>query len=87
MLKICPKSQEPYWLDLIPGVRIQFRPVTVAAILVAHTAAADMLRAGGEDAAIKAGLAFTCSLAHFGIAAWEGALGMKTATRSIRRRT
>lgn len=72
MLKIGLNPPEPYWLDPIPGVRVQFRPVTVAAILVARAAAADVLRAGGEDAAIKAGLAFTRSLAHFGIAAWEG---------------
>jgi hypothetical protein len=72
MLKINLNPPEPYWLDLIPGVRMQFRPATVAAILVARAAAADVLRTGGEDAAIKAGLAFTRSLAHFGVAAWEG---------------
>jgi hypothetical protein len=51
---------------------VQFRPITVAAILLARTAAADVLRAGGEDAMVKAGCAFTRSLAHSGIAAWEG---------------
>jgi hypothetical protein len=65
-------GREPFWLDIVPGVRAQFRPISVAAILLARTAAADVLRAGGEDAMVKAGVAFTSSLAHSGIAAWEG---------------
>jgi hypothetical protein len=71
MLKL-NTDRTPFWLDLVPGVRVQFRPITVAAILLARTTAADVLRAGGEDAMIKAGVAFTSSLAHSGIAAWEG---------------
>lgn len=65
-------DREPFWLDLVPGVRVQFRPISVAAILLARTAAADVLRAGGDDIMVKAGIAFTRSLAHSGIAAWEG---------------
>jgi hypothetical protein len=71
MLKL-NTDREPFWLGLVPGVRVQFRPITVAAILLARTAAADVLRAGGEDAMVKAGVAFTSSLAHSGIAAWSG---------------
>lgn len=71
MLKLA-FHREPFWLDMLPGVRVQFRPVSVAAILLARTAAADVLRAGGDDAMVKAGVAFTRSLAHSGIAAWEG---------------
>ena len=71
MLKLA-FDREPFWLDMLPGVRVQFRPVSVAAILLARTAAADVLRAGGDDAMVKAGVAFTRSLAHSGIAAWEG---------------
>ena len=71
MLKLA-FDREPFWLDLLPGVRVQFRPITVAAILLARTAAADVLRAGGDDAMVNAGCAFTRSLAHSGIAAWEG---------------
>jgi hypothetical protein len=71
MLKLAV-DREPFWLDLLPGVRVQFRPVSVAAILVARAAAAEVLKAGGDDAEVKAGLAFTRSLAHSGIAAWEG---------------
>lgn len=71
MLKLAV-DREPFWLDLLPGVRIQFRPVSVAAILCARATAAEVLRADGEDAEVKAGLAFTRSLAHSGIAAWQG---------------
>jgi hypothetical protein len=71
MLKLA-FDRAPFWLDMLPGVRVQFRPITVAAILMARTAAADVLRAGGEDAMVEAGVAFTRSLAHSGIAAWEG---------------
>jgi hypothetical protein len=71
MLKL-NTDREPFWLDLVPGVRAQFRPITVAAILLARTAAADVLRAGGDDAMVKAGVAFTSALAHSGIAAWSG---------------
>lgn len=71
MLKLA-FDREPFWLDLMSGVRVQFRPITVAAILLARTAAADVLRTGGDDATVKAGVAFTRSLAHSGIADWEG---------------
>ena len=65
-------DREPFWLDLVSGVRAQFRPISVVAILLARTAAAEVLRAGGDDAMVKAGVAFTRSLAHSGIATWEG---------------
>ena len=47
-------------------------PITWAAILLARTAAADVLRTGGDDTMVRAGVAFKRSLAHSGIAAWEG---------------
>jgi hypothetical protein len=65
-------NREPFWLDLLPGARVKFRPVAVAAILVARIVAAEVLRAGGDDATVRAGVAFTRSLAQSGIAAWEG---------------
>lgn len=71
MLKLGVERQ-PFWLDVARGVRVQFRPISVAAILLARSAAADVLQEGGTDAAIKAGVAFTRSLSHSGIAAWEG---------------
>jgi len=65
-------DREPFWLDVMPGVRIKLRPVTVAAILAARAAAAEMLRKGGENAEAKAGFAFTRALARSGIIEWEG---------------
>jgi hypothetical protein len=72
MLKLASSGREPFWLDLVPGVRLEFRPITVASILVARQAAADVLKAQGEDTVTLAGLAFTRSLARAGILAWEG---------------
>ncbi len=74
MLKLTSNSQEPSWLDLLPGVRVQVRPVSVTAMLLARAAAGEALKNGGErdDATIKAGEAFTRSLARSGIVAWEG---------------
>ncbi len=65
-------AREPFWIDVAKGARVQFRAITVAAILLARSAAADALQAGGDGAAVKAGVAFTRSLTQSGIVAWEG---------------
>ena len=72
MIKLEPVSADPFWLDVLPGVRIQFRPVSVAAMLIARGAASEALKAGGEQATIEAGASFTRALAKSGIVAWEG---------------
>ena len=72
MLKLEPVSAEPFWLDVLSGVRIQFRPVSVAAMLIARGAAGEALKTGGEQATIEAGAAFTRALAHTGIVALDG---------------
>jgi hypothetical protein len=72
MLKLEPVSAEPFWLDVLPGVRIQFRPVSVAAMLIARGAAGEALKVGGEQATIEAGATFTRALAQSGIVGWEG---------------
>ena len=54
MLKLEPVSAEPFWLDVLPGVRIQFRPVSVAAMLIARGAAGEAPQAGGGQAPIEA---------------------------------
>lgn len=46
MLKLEPVSAEPFWLDVLPGVRIQFQPVSVAAMLIARGAAGEALGSG-----------------------------------------
>lgn len=74
MLKLGSAEQSPFWLDLLPGVRVQVRPVSVSAMLLARAAAGEALKnaAEQEDATVKAGEAFTRSLARSGIVAWEG---------------
>jgi hypothetical protein len=72
MLKLAPPSDEPFWLDLLPGARVRFRPISVAAMLIARTAAGDVLKRGGDQATIEAGAAFTRALARSGIVQWEG---------------
>lgn len=74
MLKLQSTAREPYWLDLLPGVRLQVRPVSVSAMLLARAAAGEALKTAGEqdDGTVKAAEAFTRSLARSGIVGWEG---------------
>lgn len=74
MLKLETIPNTPVDLDLLPGVRLTVRPVSVAAMLIARAAAADVLRSAGEekDTAIVAGEAFARTLARFAIMGWEG---------------
>lgn len=79
MLKLSTPSRDPFWLDILAGVRIQFRPISVADMLVARAAAAESLGTKVEGDApldrsttVAAGAAFTRSLALSGIVAWEG---------------
>ena len=79
MLKLSTPSRELFWLDILPGVRVQFRPISVADMLVARAVAAESLGAKVEGDApldrstiVAAGAAFTRSLARSGIVAWEG---------------
>jgi hypothetical protein len=74
MLKLDTISDTPADLDLLPGVRVTARPITVAAMLLARAAAADVLRNadGDADATIAAGEAFTRALARHAITDWDG---------------
>lgn len=81
MLKLAATSREPFWLDILPGVRIKVRPISVADMLVARAVAAEALGAKAETSGdapldrtttVAAGAAFTKSLARTGIVAWEG---------------
>lgn len=71
MLKLSQPNATPFWIDVAGGARVQVKPVTVAAIIAARQAAADAIKANGEDAAFGIA-AFTRSLARSGIVAWEG---------------
>ena len=74
MLKLTPAIRDSFWLDLLPGVRVQTRPVSVAAMLLARAAAGEALKESGEkdDGTVRAGEAFTRALARAGIVAWDG---------------
>ena len=74
MLKLGSAEQSPFWLDLLPGVRVQVRPVSVAAMLLARASAGAVLKSAGQEdeGTIRAGEAFTRALARSGIVAWEG---------------
>lgn len=71
MLKLST-GREPFWLDFPLGVRVRFRPPSIAMIIVARTAAAEAIKDSGDDATTLASVAFTRSLAQAGIMAWEG---------------
>jgi hypothetical protein len=87
MLKLVDSPREPFWLDLLPGVRLKVRPVSLADVLVARAAAAEVVQptkagsdgptAGGDTApgpAIMADAAvrLTRTLALRTIIGWEG---------------
>lgn len=81
MLKLSTPSRDPFWLDILPGVRVQFRPISVADMLIARSSAAETLSDAAKvegvapldrASTVAAGAAFTRSLARSGIAAWEG---------------
>ncbi len=72
MLKLASIPRDPFWLDLLPGARVQVRPVSVAAMLLARTVAGEVLKAADKaDGAVRAGEAFTRSLLRSGVVAWE----------------
>ncbi len=79
MLKLSTPSRDPFWLDILAGVRVQFRPISVADMLVARAVTAESLGTKVEgdlaldrSTTVAAGAAFTRSLALSGIVAWEG---------------
>jgi hypothetical protein len=72
MLRLSAPRREPYWLDLVPGVRVKVKPITVAAIIAARQAAADAAKDGGDDMIYNGSAAFTRRMARWGIVEWEG---------------
>lgn len=73
MLKLAPRADEPFWLDLIPGVRLRVRPITVASMLVAREAVGKVYRDEDQtDVTARASIALVHELARRGIVEWEG---------------
>ncbi|SEP21383.1 hypothetical protein SAMN04487843_108206 [Methylobacterium sp. ap11] len=72
MLKLS-QSVEPFWLDVLPGVRIRFRPITVASMLVAREAVGKVFRGEDQDdVGARANIALVRELTRRGIMEWEG---------------
>lgn len=72
MLKLSPAA-ESFWLDLLPGLRVRFRLITVVSMLVARQAAGKLFKdEDQEDIDTRVGVALTRELARRGIMEWEG---------------
>jgi hypothetical protein len=80
MLKLNAHATEPRWIDLLPGVRVQVRPLEVVDHLRARSDAAQVFRDHPQevdearDPAVDAlaSVALTKSFARACIVAWEG---------------
>lgn len=80
MLKLNATPREPFWLDILPGVRLRLRPISVAAVLIARARVAEKLRdlaagATEEEKNALAAAVFVASLAKSGVVEWEGIVG------------
>lgn len=72
MLKLTTGA-EPYWLDILPGVRIKVRPITIASMLIARDAVSKVYRGEDqEDVGVRANIALVREIAQRGIVEWEG---------------
>lgn len=78
MLKL-DRHSGPFWLDLVPGVRVEVEPISVASMLIAREAVAGVLAPGdaaeGEDPRevnARASVALVRTLCRRGIRRWEG---------------
>jgi hypothetical protein len=76
-----PQRREPFWLDIMDGVRIRMKPITIAAMLVARERVMQELgelspetEEDERNAFLSAGL--TCNLARLGTVEWEGITGI-----------
>ncbi|KQP99909.1 hypothetical protein ASF59_10975 [Methylobacterium sp. Leaf121] len=73
MIKLSLAASEPNWLDLLPGVRVKVRPITVASMLIAREAVSKVYRDEDQtDANARASMALVRELARRGIVEWEG---------------
>lgn len=73
MLKLTAPSTELFWLDLIPGVRVQVKPISIADMLLTRDEVIKVYREEEtEDTSAMADIAITRTLGRRGIKAWEG---------------
>lgn len=73
MIKLSSATTEPFWLDLLPGVRVKVRPISVASMLVAREAVGRIyLDEDKTDLSARASITLVRELARRGIMEWEG---------------
>lgn len=78
MLKLAQATTESEWIELLPGVRVELKPPTIAALLLAREAAGVVYRANFEaetkdpDVGVLAAVAMTQTYARHRISGWEG---------------
>jgi hypothetical protein len=80
MLKISSATREPVWLDIMDGVRIRLKPVTIAAMLVARERVLEELgklppETDEDERNAFLSAALTRHLARLGVVEWEGIIG------------
>ncbi len=83
MIKL-DRQTGPFWLDLVPGVRVEVEPISVASMLIAREAVAKVLGSDAEaeegdadigdarDTNARASVALVRELCLRGIKRWEG---------------
>ncbi|WCT73929.1 hypothetical protein PQ455_01465 [Sphingomonas naphthae] len=71
MLRLPPKMPEAEWLDVLPGVRVQFAPIGPKSFRAAQQACLTALNADAEDKE-EASDEMSRELIRRGIMAWEG---------------
>ncbi len=67
-------ARAPYWLDLVPGVRVKVRPISTAIFSAASTSTA-MLALPAETHADARFVVLCAEIAKVAIIEWEGVLG------------
>ncbi len=84
MFRLKGTASEPFWLEILPGQRTQFKPLTMAMLLVARQRAGEtalsLLPKSESDpdgdgvllASASGQVKFVVSIAQMAIVAWEG---------------
>lgn len=67
-------KKEPFWIELLAGVRVQLKPITTPLVIAARVQAIKILGDNPQDGSVWASTFLTC-LAQASIMAWEGIVG------------
>ena len=73
MLRLSAETHAPYWLDLLPGVRVRVRPASVAMMLAARQAVGEVVRGEDrDDLDLRTNIALVGEVSRRAIMEWEG---------------